>query len=100
MSEEKWTKEPWEEAYLGSISLEGRWMADFRLYGDAARSVICVNACTGLEDPAAALRAAREALSEYLDWLELPVGTFTGPDQDRLPKAARKALELLGKGDL
>lgn len=52
-------------------------------HADANRTVQCVNACAGIADPAAALGAAREALSE----VELAFnsgGTFSG---DLLAKA-------------
>ncbi len=39
---------------------------------NAARIVQCVNACAGLDNPAEAIRAAREALLATLDYLQRP----------------------------
>lgn len=61
-----------------------------QLFVDAARIVRCVNACAGLEDPAAALKLAREAMAGVIDEADISGGserTVSRYEIDRLRKA-------------
>ncbi len=73
MSTTKHTAEPWTSEGKGVFGAN-RKVVMVAMCGDpiraedaptAARIVACVNACAGVEDPAAALTAAREALEWF-----------------------------------
>jgi len=59
------TNEPWHvvnEFAFDLVDSDGGLFASFNFLDDANRAVQCVNACAGIEDPAKAIEAAREAL--------------------------------------
>lgn len=81
MSEQKWTAEPWRvvtvEEWNGpetstygagseNVMSNAAYYPDAVSQADQERIVACVNACAGIHDPAAAIREAREALSDVL----------------------------------
>lgn len=105
----KHTPEPWhtegahiEPAFLDRDGHIARCYADVGSAdldrANAARAVACVNACAGIEDPAAALAAAREELAALATMLE----SFSASGEvyyrgfDRSAAFARAALALLG----
>jgi hypothetical protein len=65
---------------------------------NAARIVECVNACEGIENPAAALEAARTALKDAFDYIDLdilPDGSCPAAANSTM-RAINKALAALG----
>ena len=80
------TPEPWassgcvNECSISGHSVicdQGRTPIGYIAYSDDAnRAIICVNACAGIEDPAEAIREAREALSF--------IAELIGPNGERL----------------
>lgn len=62
-NEPQWTPRPWSQPV------------------DHDRARACVNACTGLPDPAAAIQAAREAINAMLDECTNQMGEYS-PTQD------------------
>jgi len=99
------TPEPWEarradhwgsyrirpaEIWLGASSS----MAEDEQAANAARIVKCVNACAGIENPAEAIRAAREALEGALSLTE-ESARFYG---SQLERSMRQALAQLKGG--
>jgi len=70
------TPEPWEygnDSIWSACNGEGNRMsevAEFVRACDGNRIVACVNACAGLDNPAEAIAAAREALERAKWWLD------------------------------
>ena len=67
MSAGAWTPEPWRRANHGTEEIESKGaalLADFGNIGtaraDRDRAIACVNACVGVEDPAAEIARLRE----------------------------------------
>lgn len=92
-------------ACLARKSLDNREADEYRRIREdpmkrrAERIVSCVNACAGIEDPAEALRAAKEALKlgweAWRDWNQY-WGDDTGKNE---MEQIKKAIELLGGDD-
>lgn len=100
-----WAVEPWElNENLEIVDRDGSVIASLLNYAgevdkrgirtDGRRIVACVNACAGVEDPAAAIQAAREALAEFVDMTGPMGGRFFFPEQR--DKALAALLKLGG----
>jgi hypothetical protein len=86
--DKKWTPEPWAASHAWG------WIN----HKDGARAAICVNACAGIEDPAAALSAARDALFDMCSgWMYIRKahGDLYGVGWQRCEDKAKAALALL-----
>jgi hypothetical protein len=100
MSTTKHTAAPW--IYTGSVLVEdqnrnvvARCNTHFRMDAEeanAARIVACVNACAGIEDPAAALAEAKEALRKILRHIPASSGGASVSADVHLCKQALRAL--------
>lgn len=61
-----WTPEPWSVAPSGAIlDPMGFRIEDVCSKANQARIVACVNACAGISDPAAVIKAARDVVARY-----------------------------------
>lgn len=99
MSEQKWPKEPYHiDRKRGcTVMGDGRRLGmctEDEIRAAEDRSIVCLNACANIADPAAALTAAREAL-EAVDAWGNGIRHHTA-HESRMVKAARAALALLG----
>lgn len=88
--------EPWKEGTYAiyPIDNEGRTCATD---GCMDRAIACVNAMAGVEDPAAAIRAAREAMeksAEQFDYIVNMLGPETEPYPNMLSECASRIAEL------
>jgi hypothetical protein len=113
----KHTPEPWQAYPDGMITSYGIIVAQVEVENaedspgtveaDANRIVACVNACQGIDDPAAALAAAREALEwskaamEALQdlWRKKGYASIYADSAQTALTEARAALEVLGGND-
>ncbi len=113
MSKRKWTREPWEHGhktlcgapwfgvYAGGVivahllSTVGEFNEES---ANAERMVACVNACRGIDDPEAAIKAAREALDRVEGVLEENWRNKGIGEKYEALTDVRTALALLGEG--
>lgn len=67
----QWTPEPWTLTPSGNIIQTHHVTRDVWVIpheaGDMARIVACVNACAGVREPAAFVKAAREEAARHAD---------------------------------
>jgi hypothetical protein len=92
MSKPKHSLDPWRAGVLLAhdgfeVKAGDRYVASFASGHDAARAMACVNALAGIEDPAAALSAARDALETAC------YGVYSEPEN--VKALAGEALALL-----
>lgn len=74
MNTKQYTPEPWHVVSTGDdlyaiIDREGFYIATRLFKSDAERIVKCVNACAGIEDPAAYIALDRSQKSKLLDFI-------------------------------
>lgn len=94
------TPEPWTHQGGDCLYLHGvfsiKTLGDWKLRNSVLASL---NACAGLEDPAEALRVAREALSRMVKWTEIIAGdnqdTEAAAEETASFELAQQALALL-----
>lgn len=108
----KHTPEPWSvHQYNGTnINANGDLIMAVRFMGgtddegeaNAARATVCVNACAGIDDPAATLEEVRDVLRVMIHGGELGWDASTPAYQARMADAWRnyaiRLLPKLGKG--
>lgn len=87
----KHSPEPWSAGKNNELlDAEGKVLALFyQPLASISRVAVCVNACAGLEDPAAAIQAAREAMQ----WVN--EGVSVSFDYTKWAKKTEEALALL-----
>lgn len=113
-NEQKWTPEPWKVDKYGSITANGRdtvliqgaasscSAGPSRDIGNANRDrvIACVNACAGMDDPAAEIAKLRRDLEANIESRHMEGAAFNKclHLRDELSAALRKCLDICHSG--